>query len=153
MRLADLAPLTTLSIEQIRGALAAADSCSVLPVTGGRPPHDHVLAATPSGLAIVRRAGRHSQPKVVVRWERWSRVSFACEVERPAGVENEFDLVIRVGHRTFRALLSGPSGQRALRDFVVAAQRCARGAATKNMLASFVLDDADDRPTAQTERR
>jgi hypothetical protein len=40
---------------------------------------------------------------------------------------SRFDLVVRVGRRTSVALLDGPSGQRVLRDFVVAVQKGVRG--------------------------
>jgi hypothetical protein len=59
-----------------------------------------------------------------VRWSTWTDVRLGAH----SGIDNLADaaapsgLVVHVGPRKYLALLEGPAGRVALRDFVVAAQ-------------------------------
>lgn len=129
MRFAELASFTSLPLKQIEDALSSRDVRSLLPVTSGPPKGDHVLAATPGGLAIItaRRRRKAGSPAVDVSWARWSRVRLGFDPESASVAPSSFDLVVHVGQRAFHALLTGPGGQKALRDFVVSVQRGVRG--------------------------
>lgn len=130
MRLDEISPFTSLSLEQVRNALASADVRSVLPVTSLKTMRDHVLVATPEGLAIVtsRTGGGSASLGIVVDWARWSHVLLSSGGERADGDDpSYFDIVVRVGREAFHALLPGPAGQKALREFVVSAQRGVKG--------------------------
>ena len=130
MRLDEITPFTSLSLEQLRSALASADVRSVLPVTSLKSMRDHVLVATPEGLAIVtsRTVGESGPSGVVVDWARWSHVQLSTGGDRAdADDPSYFDIVVRVGRKAFHALLPGPAGQKALREFVVSVQRGVKG--------------------------
>ena len=126
MRLDELSALPSLSLEQLRNALAGADVRSVLPVTDLRTMRDHILVATPRGLAVVTsRAGRGSAlPSIVLDWAGWSLVRLNFDREQ-ADVADEacLDVIVRVGRSAFRALTQGPTGQEAQRQFVTSVQQ------------------------------
>lgn len=119
---------TGLPLEQARSALADYDVRSVIPVTGRRAWQEYLLAVTSEGLAILtphRDRHRHVRD-FATKLMPWSRVRLGA---RSAVCEDEstFDVVVRVGRKTFIALLDGNDGQRTLREFVVAAQHGIRG--------------------------
>lgn len=129
MLLDDLSSFTTLPVERIRSALSGHDIASVLPVSGGHPNRDCILAITPTGLAIVTERPRRGQSmrSIVIRWARWQHVRLSADPELVGEDASRFDLVVHVGREAFHALLEGPAGRIALRDFVVALQHGIRG--------------------------
>lgn len=126
MRLDELSSLPRLSLEQVRNALAGADVRGMLPVTDLRTMREHILVATPRGLAVVTsRVGDGSTlPSMVVDWAHWSLVRLGLDSERDgAAEESRLEVIVRVGRSAFRAFMQGPAGQEAQRAFVVALQR------------------------------
>ena len=130
MYLTNLQALTTLPLEPHRNALSHHDLRALIPATSGRAPREHLLAATPEGLSILRprRDRRGSVTEYGESLVPWDRVSLAT-VGHPETDDRDdhYDLLIRDGRRTFLVRLTGPAGKRALRDFVVTAQRGIRG--------------------------
>lgn len=130
-QLEPLRRFTSLPLERVRAALEEYDVRGALAAVGDRPLREHLLAVTPEGLAIVTpRKTRGSQDfEFSVRVARWAQVRLGGlgEPGTLADGDGRYDLVIRVGCSTFVAVLEGLSGQRALRDFVLAVQRAMRG--------------------------
>ncbi len=63
-----------------------------------------------------------------MRLARWPMVRLGGFGEPQGDADGtRYDLVVRVGRRSFVAILDGPTGQRVLGDFVVAVQRGIRG--------------------------
>ncbi len=117
-------------MDGVRAALSEYDVKCVITATGGRSWREHHLAVTPGGLAILtpRKSRGHRGREFAVRLARWPLVQLGGFGEPQGGPDgSRFDLVVRVGRQSFVALLDGPTGQRTLRDFVVAVQRGMRG--------------------------
>jgi hypothetical protein len=125
VRLEDLEGLTTLRIDDLRARLRDHDILTVLPATGQGPVRDYVLAATPHGLAIATQRLHRSRDgrTPIVRCVPWTLVRLGAAGLDERLAEGRFDLVVRVGRRSYRAFLEGPPGRLALRDFVIVVQR------------------------------
>ncbi len=127
----DTVPADTLNeMDGVRAALSEYDVKCVIAATGGRSWREHHLAVTPEGLAILtpRKSRGVRGREFAVRLARWPLVQLGTFGEAQGGTAgSRFDLVVRVGRESFVALLDGPTGQRTLRDFVVAVQRGMRG--------------------------
>lgn len=122
--------VTSLPLERAIAALSDCEVRGVIVASGGHAWREHLLAVTSRGLAILRPAarGRETDGDWAIQFVRWPLVRLGELSETPAEDHGlRFDLVVRAGRRTFVALLDGPAGQRALRDFVVAVQRSVRG--------------------------
>lgn len=125
MRFGDLEGLSALTIEQLRHRFRNEEVLTVLPVRATGSPLDSLLVATTTMLAIVTsEAGLTGG--WMVRWAPWDTVRFA-DMGAATTVEDLFFLTIVVHRARFHAELRGETGRRALRDFVVAVERC-RGA-------------------------
>lgn len=121
---------TRLPLQRVRTALDGHHVVSVIVAHGGRPWREHLLAVTSAGLAILTpRTKRHcDEHEFTVSLVRWPLVRLGGLGETLAEDDGSwFGLVVRVGRRSFVSLLDGPSGQRTLRDFVVAVQKGMRG--------------------------
>jgi hypothetical protein len=123
MRFGDLAGLTSLPIERVKHRFRHEDVLTVLPVSGEDAGHDSLLVATSPKLAILTTVEHPESKQWMTQWASWDTVGLAVEGVLAAATEEEtYGLTVDVGGLTFHARLWGPDGQRALRDFVVAAQ-------------------------------
>ena len=123
MRFGDLEGLTSLPIERVRHQFRHEEILTVLPVSGDVAGRDSLLVATSSWLAVLTGEADPKSDQWMTRWAPWDAVRFANEGEAAADADEEtYHLTVHIDGLTFQARLSGPAGQRALRDFVVAAQ-------------------------------
>jgi len=123
MRFGDLAGLTSLPIERVKHRFRHEDVLTVLPVSGEIAGRDSLLVATSPRLAILTTVEHPESHQWMTQWASWDTVGLAVEGALAAATEEEtYGLTVDVGGLTFHARLWGPEGQRALRDFVVAAQ-------------------------------
>ena len=131
MRFGDLEGLTSLPIKRIRRRFRNEDILTVLPVSGAAQ-RDSVLVATSPTLAVLTSDAGAKSGLWMTQWAPWDAVSFSEDDDADDGLDddNVYRLTIHVGRLTFVAQLAGPRGQRALRDFVVAAQTQRRVSAT-----------------------
>lgn len=123
MQLRGLAAMTTLPLDHVARCVGDRDIVSAIPVETDRPAHESILVATRSGVGVVSR--RRGVPDgLTVRWSTWADVRLGAHVGASdiAEAAAPFGLVVHVGERAYLALLKGPAGQAALRDFVVATQ-------------------------------
>ncbi len=127
MRFGDLEGLSALAIEQLRHRFRNEDVLSVLPVRTADSSLDSLLVATTTMLAILT-TDDGSNSAWMTRWAPWDAVRFA-DMGAAAAVEDLFFLTIVVHRARFHAELRGETGRRALRDFVVAVERCRGGLA------------------------
>jgi len=133
MRFGDLEGLTSLPIEGVKHRFRHEDVLTVLPVSGEVAGQDSLLVATPLRLAILTTVEHLESDQWMTQWVSWDTVGIAVEGALAAATEEEtYGLTVDVGGLTFHVRLWGPEGQRALRDFVVAAQ--ARQAALASSL-------------------
>ncbi len=133
MRFGDLEGLTSLPVDGVKRRFRHEDVLTVLPVSGEVAGRDSLLVATPPRLAILTTVEHPGSDQWMTQWVSWDTVGLAVEGALAAATEEEtYGLTIDVGGLTFHARLWGPDGQRALRDFVVAAQ--ARQAALASSL-------------------
>ena len=123
MQLPGLAAMTTLSLDLVARCIGGRDIVSAIPVETDRPAHESILVATPSRIGVVSRR-RGVPERLAVRWSTWDTVRLGAHVgaSDAADVAAPFGLVVHIGERTYLAMLKGPAGRVALRDFVVAAQ-------------------------------
>ena len=123
MRFGDLEGLTRLPIDRVRHRFRNEDVLAVLPVTADVAEREALLVATALKLAVVTAADHPESDQWMTQWASWHTVGLAVEGALAAATEEEtYGLTVDVGGLTFHARLWGPDGQRALRDFVVAAQ-------------------------------
>ena len=123
MRFGDLAGLTSLPIDRVRHHFRHEDVLTVLPVSGEVAGRDSLLVATALRLAILTSVEHPESDRWMTQWASWDTVGLAVEGTLAAATEEEtYGLTVDVGRLTFHARLWGPEGQRALHDFVVAAQ-------------------------------
>jgi hypothetical protein len=117
MRFGDLQGLTGLPVEHIRHRFRNEDVITVLPASGteGR---QTLLVATPSKAAVVVGEAPSSEHWMTF-WAPWDAVRI---VDDHASDDGSYGLTLSVGKMILDAHLSGVSGQRALRDFVVQVQ-------------------------------
>jgi hypothetical protein len=117
MRFRNLEGLTDLPIDAVKHRFRYEQVLTVLPVHGAFAGRDSLLVATPTELAIVTADTR--------RRDRWMTSLAPWDVVRLGEVESEagtHHLAVDVGNLTFHAELWGPKGEKALRDFVIAAR-------------------------------
>jgi len=116
MRFRNLEGLIDLPIDAVRHRFRNEHVLTVLPVHGANAGRDSLLVATPTELVIVTAdtRGRDCWMTSLVPWD----VVRLGEVESEAATHR---LPVRIGHLTFYAELWGPKGERAVRDFAVAA--------------------------------
>jgi hypothetical protein len=127
MQLLGIAALTTLPLGLVARRVGDSDIVSAIPVETDRPAHESILVATRSRIGVVSR--RHGDPDgLAVRWSTWTDVRLGAHsgIDDLADAAAPFGLVVHVGPRKYLALLEGPAGRVALRDFVVAAQAAQR---------------------------
>ena len=127
MQLNGLAAMTTLPLDLVDRCIGDHDIVSAIPVETDRPVYESILVATQSRIGVVSR--RRGVPDgLAVRWSTWDDVRLGAHVgDSDAGdVAAPFGLVVYVGERAYVAMLRGPAGQIALRDFVVATQAIQR---------------------------
>ena len=122
MRFGDLEGLSALTIEQLHHRFRNEEVLTVLPVRAAGSALDSLLVATSTMLAILT-AEAEPGGGWTTRWAPWDVVRFA-DMGAAAMVEDLFFLTIVVHRTRFHAELRGESGRRALRDFVVAVERC-----------------------------
>jgi len=123
MRFGDLEGLTSLPIDRVRHRFRNEDVLVVLPVTADVAECEALLVATAFKLAVVTAVEHPEGDQWMTQWASWDTVGLAVEGALAAATEEEtYGLTVDVGGLTFHARLWGPKGQRALRDFVVAAQ-------------------------------
>ncbi len=123
MQLLGLAAMTTLPLDLVARCIGDSDIVSAIPVETDRPAHESILVATRAGIGVVSR--RHGDPDgLAVRWSTWADVRLGAHsgIGDLADAAAPFGLVVHIGPRRYLALLHGPAGRAALRDFVVAAQ-------------------------------
>jgi hypothetical protein len=116
MRFRNLEGLIDLPIDAVKHRFRNEQVLTVLPVHGAFAGRDSLLVATPTELAIVTSDAR--------RRDRWMTSLAPWDVVRLGEVESEagsHHLSVDVGNLTFYAELWGPKGEKALRDFVIAA--------------------------------
>jgi hypothetical protein len=119
--------MTTLPLDLVARCIGDSDIVSAIPVETDRPAHESILVATRSRIGIVsRRLGGHD--RLIVRWSTWADVRLGAHAGSSdlADATAPFGLVVHIGPRRYLALLEGPAGRVALRDFVVAAQAAQR---------------------------
>jgi hypothetical protein len=122
LRFGDLEGLSALTIEQLHHRFRNEEVLTVLPVRAAGSALDSLLVATSTMLAILT-AEAEPGGGWTTRWAPWDVVRFA-DMGAAAMVEDLFFLTIVVHRTRFHAELRGESGRRALRDFVVAVERC-----------------------------
>ena len=117
MQFADLDGLTPLPVEHIEHRFRNEEVITVLPLRGsaGQP---SLVVATPSKAAIVVGEVPPSEHWMTY-WAPWDTVALADDL---ASEEDMYGLTVLIGKLAFDVQLPGPSGQRALREFVVAVQ-------------------------------
>lgn len=122
MLFGDLEGLAALDIEQLGHRFRNEEVLTVLPVRVAGSAQDGLLVATPTMLAILVM---ETAPAAgwMARWAPWDVVRFA-DMGAPISGEEEYFLTIVVHRARFHANLHGEAGRRALRDFVVAVERC-----------------------------
>ena len=123
MQLRSLAAMTTLPLDLVARCIGDRDIVSAIPVETDRPAHESNLVATRSQVGVVSR--RPGGPDgLIVRWSTWAdvRLGVFAGASDLADAATPFGLVVHVGPRRYLALLEGPAGRVALRDFVVATQ-------------------------------
>jgi hypothetical protein len=123
MQLHGLTAMTTLPLDLVDRCIGDQDIVSAIPVETDRPAHESILVATRSRIGVVSRR-REAGGGLTVRWSSWDAVRLGAHVGESdrADVAAPFGLVVHVGERAFLALLKGPAGRVALRDFVLATQ-------------------------------
>jgi hypothetical protein len=123
MQLRSLAAMTTLPLDVVARCIGDRDIVSAIPVETDRPAHESILVATRSLIGVVNRR-RGAAGGLTVRWSSWDTVRLGAHVgaSETADVSAPFGLVVHIGGRAYLALLHGPAGRAALRDFVVATQ-------------------------------
>ena len=109
MRFKDLAGLTGLPFEKIRHRLRNEDVLTVLPVTGGTSEREALLIATSAKLVVCIADDEPDLDQWITYVSPWDAVSASSD---------EYGAAITVSSLTFHASLPGPSGQRAIDDFV-----------------------------------
>ena len=104
MQLNGLTAMTTLPLDLVDRCIGDHDIVSAIPVETDRPAYESILLA--------------------VRWSTWDDVRLGVHVggSDAGDVAAPFWLVVHVGERAYAAMLRGPAGRIALRDFVVATQ-------------------------------
>jgi len=116
MRFRNLKGLIDLPIDAVKHRFRNEHVLTVLPVHGSFAGRDSLLVATPTRLAIVTADAR--------RRDRWMLSLAPWDVVRTGEVGSEagsHHLSVRVGNLALHAELWGPKGEKALRDFVIAA--------------------------------
>jgi len=117
MRFRNLEGLIDLPIDAVKHRFRNEHVLTVLPVHGAFAGRDSLLVATPTELLIVTADTR--------RRDRWMTSIAPWAVVRLEAVESEAGihrLAVHVGNLTFHAELWGPKGEKALRDFIIAAR-------------------------------
>lgn len=117
MRFEDLHGLTSLPIEHIQHRFRNEEVISVLPGEGSarRP---SLLVATPLKAAVVISESPAGEQWMTF-WVPWDAVQIVDDFATDAGL---FGLTLQIGRQSFVAEMSGPAGQKALRDFIVLVQ-------------------------------
>ena len=116
MRFRNLKGLIDLPIDAVKHRFRNEQVLTVLPVHGSIAGRDSLLVAMPTQLAIVTPDTR--------RRDRWMTSLAPWDIVRVADVESAAGthrLIIHVGSLGFDAELWGPKGEKALRDFTIAA--------------------------------
>jgi hypothetical protein len=123
MQLPGLAAMTTLSLDLVARCVGDRDIVSAIPVETDRPARESILVATRGRIGVVSRR-RGAPGMLAVRWSTWESVRLGAHVgaSDTTDAAAPFGLVVHIGERSYLALLKGPAGRDALRDFVVAAQ-------------------------------
>lgn len=122
MRFGDLDGLTALDIEQLGHRFRNEEVLSVLPVRVAGSSQAGLLVATTTMLAVLVMEPAPAAGWMA-KWAPWDVVRFA-DMGAPIADEEEYFLTIVVHRARFHANLHGEAGRRALRDFVVAVERC-----------------------------
>ena len=127
MQLNGLTAMTTLPLDLVDRCIGDHDVVSAIPVETDRPAYESILVATQSRIGVVSRR-RGVSDGLAVRWSTWESVRLGAHVGggEAGDVAAPFGLVVHVGERAYIAMLRGPTGQIALRDFVVATQTVQR---------------------------
>jgi hypothetical protein len=116
MRFRNLEGLTDLPIEAIRHRFRNEPVLTVLPVHGAVTGRDSLLVALPAQLAVVT-ADMGGRDGLMMSFVPWEIVGLGV-IRSESGTHR---LNVYVGSLTLLAELWGPQGERALRDFVIAA--------------------------------
>ena len=117
MRFRNLKGLIDMPIDAVKHRFRNEQVLTVLPVHGDIAGRDSLLVATPDRLAIVTGDGR--------RHDHWMMSLTPWDDVRTGEVDSEAGshfLTVHVGTLVFHAELWGPQGEKALRDFVIAAR-------------------------------
>jgi hypothetical protein len=116
VRFRNLEGLTDLPIDAVEHRFRNEPVLTVLPVHGVVTGRDSLLVALPAELAVVT-ADRRRREGWLTSFVPWEVVGLGV-VRSESGTHR---LNVYVGALTLEAELWGPSGERALRDFIVAA--------------------------------
>jgi hypothetical protein len=116
MRFRNLEGLIDLPIEAVEHRFRNEPVLTVLPVHGVITGRDSLLVALPAELAVVT-ADAHHRDRTMESFVPWEVVGLGV-IRSESGIHR---LNVYVGTLTLEAELWGPRGERALRDFIVAA--------------------------------
>lgn len=117
MRFSDLEGLTSLPVETIRHRFRNEQVLTVLPVRREIAARDSLLVATPHKLAVITGDVHPGSDQVMMQLAPWDAVRVG-DIEPDPSSADGHRLPVHVDTLTFRAALSGPAGERALRDFI-----------------------------------
>ena len=116
MRFRNLEGLIDLPIDAVRHRFRNEPVLTVLPVHGAITGRDSLLVAMPTDVAVVT-ADPHRRDGWMTSFVPWQAIGLGV-IRAEAGI---YRLNVYVGSLTLEAELWGPMGERAMRDFIVAA--------------------------------
>ena len=116
MRFRNLEGLIDLPIDAVRHRFRNEPVLTVLPVHGAITGRDTLLVAMPTDVAVIT-ADPHRPDRWMTSLHSWERIGLGV-IRSRSGIHR---LNVYVETLTLEAELWGPMGERALRDFIVAA--------------------------------